>query len=347
MDELIKREESLDHLKHFGKRDPNRVIYDSYIGRGQTEKAEKYLAYRKAWESAVSERKTPPFPYFVTIGLINACNISCAHCYRTYNKDRTPKNVLEFEEVENIISQCKEAGVYSMALGSESEPLLYGRIKEVIKLISDKKFEDSWLCTNGLLLDDEYADLILNSNITRLTISIDAITSRTYRRVRGGDFNRLMSNIFNFLAKREKMKKQLPILRVTFVRYNLTEGEATPFVDFWSRIADEVDVQPLIDIKNVDLLRYETIDKISCSYPNRMMYVNWNGDYKPCCAEFCKHLTIGNIREMSVLDAWNSAYLNGLRDQLSGKTPLNKACLNCLRSLHSVDKYEPVCEMDN
>lgn len=342
MEELIKRKESIDHLKHSSKKDPNLIIYKSYVDSGETDKAARFLEYRKRWEAAGVKGEVPSFPYFVTFGLNNSCNLSCAHCYRTFNKDSSKKSLLEYDEVVRLITECKSIGVPSIALGSESEVFTYKRASDVIMLIASQDFADTWICTNGTLLDDDRIDLILDSNITRLTISIDAITKETYKKVRGGDFDKLMSNISNFLNKRKMRNRRLPVLRVTFVKYNLTEHEEKEFVDHWSGVADEVDVQPLVDIKNVDILRHKRVDNISCIYPNRMMYINWNGDYKPCCAEFCKHLTIGNIKDMGVLDAWNSEYMKDLRLQLNDRKPLNKACINCLKSLHSTEVYTPL-----
>jgi MoaA/NifB/PqqE/SkfB family radical SAM enzyme len=342
MKELLKRTDSINHLKHFGKKDPNQIIYDAYLESGDISRATKFLQYRKEWEMVGKTGAVPAFPYFVTLGLNNSCNLSCAHCYRTFNKDVFVKNSLKLNEVAGLINECKKSGVYSMALGSESEAFTYKHITDVIRLISEGDFVDTWICTNGTLLNDHYIELILKSNVTRLTISIDAMTNETYTKVRGQDFYRLMANIFNFLDKRKKLKKKLPILRVTFVKYNLTELESGAFVDYWSRIADEVDVQPLIDVKNVDELRHTSIEKVSCIYPNRMMYINWNGDYKPCCAEFCKHLTIENIKNVGIIDAWHSDYMQDLRAQLGGKKSLNRACLNCLKSLHSDESYKPI-----
>ena len=255
---------------------------------------------------------------------------------------KTVKRRLTLSEIQKIIDECKKIGVFSISLGTESEMLMYKGIDAVITYISDKDFEDFWICTNGLLLDDRKVDLILDSNVTRLLISIDAISPETYMKVRGKGYFQLMANIFNFLNKREKKKLKLPVFRVSFVKYNLNQNEQKRFVQFWNRISEEVDIQPLIDIKNVDDLKHDTIENPYCNYPESMIYIKWNGDFKPCCSEFCKHLTIGNIRDMSVSEAWNSAYMNNLRNQFRGEKRLNRACINCLSSLHSQEIYEPL-----
>jgi MoaA/NifB/PqqE/SkfB family radical SAM enzyme len=126
------------------------------------------------------------------------------------------------EEVRKLVDECKEIGVYSIGLGTESEMYLYKGIRDVIDYISAKDFDDFWICTNGLMLNDSHIKQILESNVTRLSISLDAISPETFEKTRGKGFYRLMSNIFAFLDKREKKKLKLPVFRVTCIESNLT-----------------------------------------------------------------------------------------------------------------------------
>ncbi len=193
-------------------------------------------------------------------------------------------------------------------------------------------------------MDEEKSKLLLDSNVTRIPVSMDAISPQTYAKSRGGSYYRLMKNIFQFLELREKRNQKLPILRVSFVRYNLTEHETEDFIRFWKKIANEVDVQPLIDVRNVNELRYDTIEpeKISCRYPTNMMWIDWNGDYRPCCTDFSKLVKVGNVKDGGILKAWHGENINDLRAQLSRKKKLNRACVNCLRSMNSSETYEPL-----
>lgn len=342
MEELIARTEAINHIKHFGKKDPNLVIYNSYRDAGELEKADRFLKYREEWEDVRKNQTTPDRPLFVTLGLSDTCNLACAHCYRQYNPDKTDHRHLAFEVIRGIVDQCSDLNVPSIGVGTESESLLYDRIGDVIQYVGDKQFTDFWLFTNGILLDDEIVQTILSNNVTRLTVSIDAITEPTYRKTRGYGFYKLMSNVFNFLDQRQKSGRRVPVLRISFVNYNLNESEREDFVKFWREIADEIDVQSLIDVKNVDILKYAEIEDAKCLYPDNMLYINWNGDYKPCCSEFCKHLTIGNVREMTMIEAWNSEYMQGLRQEFKKLKPVNRVCLNCLQSLRSREQYDPV-----
>jgi len=340
--QLMERHEAIEHIKHFGEHDPNYLIYEEYTRNGFPEKARRFLEYRKTWEAVRKGERHCDFPLHVTFGLSDSCNLSCPHCYRVYNRETSSKRHLEKSEIYGVIDQCRENGVFSIGLGTESELFTYKGADEIIRYVSSKEFDDFWIYTNGHFLNDHNISLILESNVTRLLVSLDAISEETYKKVRGKGFYRVMSNIFNFLEKRNRKPLQLPVLRVSFVKYNLNEHEADDFIAFWKKIASEVDIQSLIDIKNIDELKYDHIDNPRCNYPENMLYIKWNGEYKPCCSEFCKHLTIGNVAQMSLKDAWNSDLMKSLRSQFRGDLPLNKICVNCLSSLQSKAIYQPI-----
>jgi MoaA/NifB/PqqE/SkfB family radical SAM enzyme len=72
--------------------------------------------------------------------------------------------------------------------------------------------------TNGLLLDDEKIDAILENGVTQVCISIDGATAATYNSIRrGGDFDRLLSSVENLIRKRDLNKSDLPHIRFDMV----------------------------------------------------------------------------------------------------------------------------------
>ena len=85
---------------------------------------------------------------------------------------------------------------------------------------------DLFLFTNGKLLNSKNSELILKSSLTRLFISIDAVSEETYDKVRIPvnkkilNTNRLAiieNNVKNFVKLRNSMGLKLPLTRVSFV----------------------------------------------------------------------------------------------------------------------------------
>ena len=89
------------------------------------------------------------------------------------------------------------------------------------------------------------SEMILNSNITRLFVSIDGVSKKSYDDVRVPVSKRLLkkrikeleNNINNFMQLRKSMDKKLPLVRTSFValKENYHEIEEFEKMDKYSR----------------------------------------------------------------------------------------------------------------
>ena len=262
--------------------------------------------------------------------------------YRQYNPDKSNKNMLSWEEISRVITECSEIGIPAILFGTESEHFMHKDAMKAIEFAAEKGIMDIFVATNGVLLSDSIIDRLIEIGITRLTISLDALTEETYKKVRGGDFRKVIENINYFLEKREKSGKRLPVLRITFVKFNLNEHEELAFHNYWQDKVDIVDIQSLLDIKNIDVLKYKSIDSLDCTYPWTMLYISWDGSYKPCCSEYCKYLTLGNIAENTIAEIWKSKKMLRLRRDMLDLKNFPGACINCMRSLHSNTEFKAI-----
>ncbi len=143
MDELLKRHEAIPgQVLHHGETDPNLYIYNAHLEKGDTEKAAKFLEYRKKWEKARTSDELSPHPLEVAFAFQNSCNLACPHCYRQFNETKDPRNSLQYDEIIRLIDECKEIGVHSIQLGAGIESFQYPKINDIIKYIGAKGFED-------------------------------------------------------------------------------------------------------------------------------------------------------------------------------------------------------------
>ena len=56
-----------------------------------------------------------------------------------------------------------------------------------------------------------------------------------------------------------------------------------------------------------------------------------DGSISPCCTFHGQCLSLGNIKELGIKDAWNSEPMNNLRNQFI-KKKINPICHDCLSS---------------
>jgi MoaA/NifB/PqqE/SkfB family radical SAM enzyme len=341
--DLVERVDTRGHLTHVYDVDPNRVIYEEFHRIFGPEKAQRFLDYRRLYENTRRTRQFPPHPLSVVFSLMDACQLECPHCYRQHNPDKTAKRRLTWTEIKTVIDQAAEMGAPSMLFGSETEFFMHKDAIRTLEYAAARDILDVWVSTNGHLLTPEIVERLFEVNLTRLTISIDAASAETYGKTRGDGYDQLVANIEHFLKRRAELGRRLPVLRLTFIEYNLNRHEKEEFIRFWrERKADIIDVQTLMDIRYVNTLPHDAIDRMDCTYPWEMAYVNWAGQYRPCCSEFSKHLDLGTIKDFDLAGYWNSPALRELRESFADPTKTPKTCINCVKCLNPLAEFEPI-----
>ena len=321
-----------------------------------------WRAYRKIFNEtcnpnkALSATRDLKAPLTLAVEFVNRCNLKCVMCW-TENHTLELAN-LDSNNFEELLSQLPNLSALVMGLGSEI--FVYKDWEKIFEIIKLKNIKDTFLSTNGTMLDDNKIDIILNSNISRVEISLDAATELTYKKIRGFDKLKIVEeNIIKLIKARDTKGSRLPLIRLCFVVQELNKNEVVMFKEKWGNLVDYVSFQQLQDVSRVSSYMGKNLDfwlteesaqqrkaetsKLNndlaiadpegqgafCSYPFNSLNVWSNGDITPCCCFFGKALVIGNIGKMKLEDAWNSDSLSDLRDQFNN-SELNKVCRDCL-----------------
>ena len=203
--------------------------------------------------------------------------------------------------------------------------------------------------------------MVLDSPITRLFISVDGATKETYDKVRIPVAKRLYktnrledleNNILRFMKLRSELKRELPLVRLSFLAINENKEEIQEFVNKWTGIVDTVEIQKNIapsfemntknEKENIEDW-YKTLGeemntknritdhlkKYSCREPWSQMSIYSDGSILPCCATFGRNIPIGSIHNETVKEAWNGLKMKRIRDGFKKNKP-NKVCRACL-----------------
>lgn len=293
---------------------------------------EEFLEYRRQWDLSEKGQIVPEKPLHFFAEYTSHCNLKCKMCYHAVDsKERVVHNV-SLETVEKVAEQCKKLGIPSIEIGSGAECTLHPEFKDLLKILKTANGMDYILITNGTMLNENLMNLIIDLQIERLQISVDAATSETYKKIRGGNYEKLEENINKFVELKKQRNSKLPILRLSFVKQETNIHEVNAFVEKWKDKADIVDFQDFINHDSVDNLQNIEVENFVCPHPFQQLGMTHNGDLVPCCTFFAKHLVLGNIKDMTIEEAWNCDKIKVLRESFfNGK--INKVCKNCYGSL--------------
>ena len=163
----------------------------------------KVFHFRDKVDSLLGNKKILA-PIHIRIKPTNKCNHRCRYCaYRNDNlqlgKDMVIGDFIPKNKMLEIIDDISEMGVKAITFSGGGEPLFYPYILDTLRKLKDTKIKFAVL-TNGALLSDEIAELFANY-ASWVRVSIDGWDDESYvkyRKVKLGEYTKVINNIYNF-----------------------------------------------------------------------------------------------------------------------------------------------------
>ncbi len=330
--------------KKISKLDTEQILHDHLYPKF----GKRFLEYRKKYENYLNDsdhKKLPSFPVSLILELVNRCNLECVMCYQGYRND-TKKSTLELDVLKKLFSEFKKEKLDALLL-STSETLLHKNYPDILRLAEESEIMDQFLFTNGTLLNEKNSNIILKSSLTRLFISIDAVTDKTYDKVRipvnkkiinTNRVEQIENNVKNFMKLRNSLGKKMPLVRVSFVALKTNQHEIDAFIKKWENIVDSVEIQKESSIdfykefdNSVDSASEKKLKKYNCNQPWGQITIHSDGTVGPCCNTIGRNLPIGNIHDNTVKEIWDGIKMNKIRDEFKNNSP-NKVCQLCIEN---------------
>ncbi len=329
-------------VTHFSKEEEINEKLGRIIG-------EKFVNYRKKWNEVHKLEKVSEFPLFLQIHPDQNCNYKCPHCLigQKELKKKYYDSGIDWDIYEKIVFEGEEHGCPSISIQGWNEPLLMKDLEDYIKFASDHGFIDIMFNSNASLLTEQRSRNLLDSGLTRIRFSLDAVTPETYEKVRlRKDYNRVIGNINKFLQLRNEGGYQLPVVGVNFCKISSNEHEVDTFRDFWEDKVDLVSIQTFMPpVLDPIFDQYYSSDQkkgednipslFKCPQPFERVDLHHTAIY-PCCYYSNSSMKIGDLLQNTIYDAWNSKKAKAIRDIMrKGEYWKIKTCKDCVTSTFS------------
>ena len=274
-------------------------------------------------------------PWAILIDPTSACNLRCKGCWAA---EYGHKLSLSYDELDNIITQGKELGIY-FYLYTGGEPLT--RKDDLLKLCEKHNDCEFHAFTNGTLIDDEFCKRVVDVGNFTMSVSIDGSKEVNDERRGEGVYDKIMTGM-------EKLQ-EYGILFGTSVCYtsqNVYSVTSDDFLDMLiekgSRFIWYFHYMPVGNDAAIDLLptpeqreyMYHRVREIrgleggkpifaidfqndgeyvgGCIAGGRnYLHINPNGDVEPCVFI---HYSSANIKEVTLLEALKQPLFMAYRD---------------------------------
>ena len=284
------------------------------------------------------KNETLLFPNRITVELTNRCNVSCTFCPR--QTIDMPLGYMEPELFKKIIDEASEHLPVKLVIFFRGESLLHPDFFEMAKYAKDKGLGPIQLASNGLELNDENADKMIESGIDYVSFSLDTLDEDLYSNSRlTGDLAISRENIISFSKKCKARKEQglgAPTLQVSTIDIDMYKSGQQEFIDFWKEYVDNIRVYFEHD-DNGHVISQEGIrrlEHISERKPCRKVFTDflvfYNGEVTTCNYNWRAVKQLGNVNNSTIREIWHSDEFNKIRDMHNTNSfPKDFICADC------------------
>jgi len=182
---------------------------------------------REVASGAVTLRSTPNEIYFDSE---SRCFLRCIMCRGTAERNRgwvqptaneiSGKSLERFRKLGRVMAAARH-----IRLTGSGETLLCPDLSRMLTTARRKRVYTS-LATNGLLIDDDMAVMLIRSGLGELVVSVDAAGKETYERIRrGARWETLRTALDTFNRAKRASGSQFPrlVFSGNFSRYNIED----------------------------------------------------------------------------------------------------------------------------
>jgi MoaA/NifB/PqqE/SkfB family radical SAM enzyme len=295
---------------------------------------------RKAW--AEKEGYYPPST--VVISPTMRCNLSCYGCYAgDYEKDLE----LSLEEIDSVLCQMKEMGVY-FAVISGGEPFFKDDIFEIFARHSDMAF---LVFTHGGLIDERMVERLIEVGNVMPAFSLEGFEKETDERRGPGHFRKVMRAMdllreagLSFCGSFTQTSRNTDIITSdAYLNMLVEKGCFALWLFSYVPVGRKPDLTLMPTPAQRDWMRRRTIDYratkplVMIDFWNdgpiisgciaggrKYFHVNANGDIEPCV--FC-HIAVDNIRSTTINEALKSSLFRRIRQRQGEHDNLLRPCM--------------------
>jgi radical SAM protein with 4Fe4S-binding SPASM domain len=264
-------------------------------------------------------------PIRVWIEPTDNCNFNCQGCPHK-DMPAEKRGYMDMEVFKTIVRQCVEFKP-SINLFMGGEPFLHPNIPDMIDFIHGYGMKVR-LETNGSILRPD----IMQAEPDVLSFSVDGYDEIAYEQNTGGDFKTILMNIKAMLA----FKQTKPYVYITTIDFpNIQLSKDLYYYSFRRTLSDcEIDCFRTVKPHNfggaVELMDIKSKNHRACPLLWSSLAVRWNGDIVACCMDFASTNILGNIKDITLKEAWNSSRLMNMRAlHANNHTEHLQLCQNC------------------
>ncbi len=319
----------VDSYLNILKEKENSILFEEYLKKN-------YRVVPIVRVSAFTPK--PDYPTRVLLEMTSRCNQNCIMCPRQQLKRE--KKDMEPSLFKKCVDELDNKVIDGLWIYNIGESLLHPNFPELLDYVSSKQhLGPIWSSSNGKELSEHFSRMIIESEMTFMNMSVNAMTSDTYNKISpDSDWNNMVSNFDTFIKIKRCSKKRRPFTRVQVIDQECARHEVDLFISRYAGWADIVATNTLEAFSrdvatNLDYAqKRERPAKKSCRRVKRQdLLIFSNGETTFCDTDFNGTFSMGNVNSNTIFELWNSEFRRNIIElNKTGRLNEVELCRNCL-----------------
>jgi len=287
----------------------------------------------------------PPAPRSVKIELTARCDLNCFFC-ATAKRLRT-KADMEIEFFRRIVSEMRDSGVEELGVFYLGESFLCDWLPEAIRYAKQEcGYPYVFLTTNGRLATPERVEACMDAGLDSLKFSFNNADAKQFREVTGvreKDFQQIVDHIHAARQVRDSGGYNCG-LYASSIRYDGDQLEGMEravdairssvdqhywlplYGQAWLTAGEGGTVPTAGNPGRLDAMR----TPVPCWAAFTEGHITYDGRLSACCFDHDGRFNMGNLHELTFMDAWHSEPFQALRQAHLSESLCGTACEKCI-----------------
>lgn len=289
------------------------------------------------------------YPVSVSVEPTTACNLRCPECPSGLRQFTRPTGMLGMELFDKIVEELHRQTFY-MILYFQGEPYLNKYFFDFVERAEKKKIYTA-TSTNAHYLHDLNAKKTVTSGLSRLIISIDGATQKTYESYRkGGKLEKVLEGARNVVKWKKQLRSSTPYIIFQFLVVRPNEHETEKIREIaretgvdevkfkTAQVYDYKNGNPLIP-ENSKYSRYKKKKNGTYRIKNKLLnhcwklwhscVITWDGKVVPCCFDKDAAHRLGDLSRTTFGYLWKDKPYRDFRRSILHSRKNIDICANC------------------
>lgn len=286
----------------------------------------------------------PPVPKSVKIELTARCDFQCFYCASSFRL--RDKRDIDWEFYTRIVKEMHEARVEELGVFYLGESFIYPRLAEAIKFAKEVGFKYVFLTTNGRLATADKLQACMAAGLDSLKFSFNNATPEQFEevtRVKGKEFYTIIANIKEARRLRDENSYQCG-LYASSIQYDGEQQERManavkeilPYVDqhYWLPLYGQAGLTAGAKGTVPSAGNQGRIGALRPPLPCWALFteghITYDGHLAACCFDHDGRFNMGDLTQMSFMEAWQSSKFQALRQANLVKDVTGTVCEKCI-----------------